>query len=133
MSGVIDIRAALETRLNALSPALQTEWENTRIIPTADIPYQSVNILFADPANYENSASYQELGYMQVDLRYPINQAAGPAGRRAQLLRDWFPRGLTLTSNGVTACISKTPSVGNGRFEADRYIISVKIPFFSNH
>jgi hypothetical protein len=132
MAGAVSIRKALETRLAAIASPLATQWENTKYVPVADTPYQRVTILLADPANVENSARYQELGFMQIDLRYPVNNGPLTVWAKAQAVRDWFPRGLTLTADSVNVTINKTTAISVGFIDDDRYVISTKVPFYSN-
>ena len=129
---VIAIRAALETALNAMSPALATAWENASFTPVNGTPYQEVHILFARPGNYEFGSRHQEQGYVQVKLMYP--QAVGTAvvGARAEMLRTTFKRGNTFLNGGVTTMVTGTPEVSAGRTEGDRFAVAVKIPFNAN-
>ena len=84
MSGVVNVRAALETALNGMSPALATAWENTAFNPTAGTAYQHVNFLFAKPFNAEFGDRHQEMGYMQVKLMYPIQIGTSTVAARAR-------------------------------------------------
>lgn len=129
---VVSIRAALETALNGMSPALSTEWENVAFAPVAGTPYQIVNVLFAEPENVEYGARHREVGYMQVKLMYPLQTGTATAAARAQLLRTTFERGNTFTSGGVTVMISRTPEIQPGTTEGDRYAINVIIRFYAN-
>lgn len=126
------IRNALYTALDAITPALETAWENVDFVPSSN-PYQRVNVLFADPNNLGyGSGPYREIGYMQVKLMYPQSEGALKAGARAELIRDTFYRGSSFTSDGVTTVIEKTPSISGGHIEDDRWAVIVKIPFFAN-
>ena len=127
------IRAALETRLNAMAPAVAIAWENRPFqVPAPTVPYQQVNILFATPENPETGAGYRELGIFQVSLLYPLGDGANAAGVRATAIRTQFPKNLALTSGGVVVTISKTPSIGGGAVDGDRWRLPIKISFFSN-
>lgn len=133
MSGIVNIRAALETALNGMSPALATAWENVSFSPpAAGTPYQRVNMLFAQPDNREYGSRHQERGYMQVKLLYPIQIGTSTINARAELLRSTFARGNTFSSSGVTVMVSGTPEVTPGTVEDDRFAIAVKIPFISD-
>ena len=127
------IRSALAVRLNTVTPALATAWENSAFaVPAPTVPYQQVNVLFATPENPETGAGYRELGYMQVTLKYPLGVGPGLAELRAIALRAAFPKNLALTSGGVVTTISKTPAIGNGVVDGDRWSLPVKIPFHAN-
>ncbi len=130
---IVSIRAALEAQLNGMSPALPTAWENFAFTPPApSSPYQKVDLLFATPDNPEMGTGYRELGYMQVTLRYPLQKGPAEAAARAILLRTTFPKNLSLTSGSIVVTISKTPAIGSGAKDGDRWAVPVKIPFHSN-
>ena len=129
----VEIGAALETALAAMSPELATAYENVEFDkPIATTPYQKVNILFATPDNLVYGSTYQEMGIMQVTLMYPIQEGVGDAMARAELLRTTFYRGSSFTSGGSTAIIHKTPEIGLGFIDGERYSLPVKIKFYSN-
>jgi len=129
----LNISAALEVRLAALTPAILTSWENVNFNPVADIPYQVATVLFAEPENPTMGDDfYRQRGYIQVSLRYPQNTGKAAAFARAELLRSWFKRGLSIEAGGVITVIEKTPEVGSGTNEGDRYILNVRIRFFAN-
>lgn len=128
----VKIRAALETALNAMSPAISTAWENMAFTPVAGTAYQQVNVLFADPDNTEFGSRHRELGYMQVKLMYQLQVGTSVVMARAELIRTTFYRGASFTNGGVTVIVEKTPEIGVGQVEGDRYAVPVRIRFFSN-
>lgn len=133
MSGVINIRAALETALNAITPSLATAWENAAFTPLlSSVPYQQVNILFAEPSNLEFGSRHIEQGYMQVRLMYPQDAGSKDAATRAELIRSTFYRGASFSNGGVTVIIEKTPEIATGSTDGDRWAVPVKIRFFAN-
>jgi hypothetical protein len=128
----VAIRAALETALNGMSPALSTAFENVAFTPVAGTAYQQVNVLFAEPDNLEFGSHYREIGYMQVKLMYPLQVGTATVAARAELIRTTFRRGASFTSGGVTVTIEKTPEIGNAQVEGDRYAMPVRVRFFAN-
>lgn len=132
MSGIVNIRAALETALNGMSPALATAWENNAFTPPAStVAYQKVHLMFAMPENPEWGASHQELGFLQVTLCYPLQVGTSAVAARAELLRTTFRRGVSFTDSGVTVTITKTPEVSAGTPAGDRFEMPVKIRFMA--
>ena len=127
----VKIKTALETALNGMT-ALSTAWENAAFIPVAGTAYQQVNILFAEPDNVEYGRTHRELGYMQIKLMYPLQVGSVTAITRAELIRSTFYRGASFTSSGVTVIIERTPEIGAGSVEGDRWAIPVKVRFFAN-
>ena len=129
---VVKIRAALETAVNAMTPALSTAFENAAFVPVAGTPYQQVNILFATPDNTEYGSHYRELGYMQIRLMYPQAVGTSVVAARAELIRSTFYRGATFVSSGVSVIVEKTPEVSPGSVDGDRWAVPVKVRFFAN-
>jgi hypothetical protein len=129
---IVLVRAALESALNGMSPALSTAWENHAFTPPAvSTPYQRAFLLAARPDNQVFGSAYFEQGIFQIDLMYPQQSGSAAAAARAELLRSTFSRGASFTSGGVTVRISDTPEVMPGMNEESRYRITVKIRFFA--
>lgn len=142
----LNIKRALETELDTITPAITTAWENVDFTPPAvTIPFQVVNILFARPGNPIIGREFQESGYMQVKLMYPTKQGTRDAMLRAELLRSVFYRGRVLVSSytynwvdfyyssvNVRVTIDRTPEITPGVIEDGRYTVIVRIPFFAN-
>lgn len=127
----LKIKQALEAKLNAMQPGLETAWENVNF--PASPKYQVVYILFAEPENPTfGNDFYRQRGYMQVSLRYPQNQGAGAILARADKVRDWFNRGTSLTVDDVTVIIERTPEISVGSNEGDKYVVNVFVRFFAN-
>jgi hypothetical protein len=130
---IVKIRAALESALNSMTPALTTAWENNAFTPPAlTVPYQEAVVLFAEPVNTEFGSNFQEQGFMQVKLKYPLQAGSAAAAARAQLLRSTFSRGSSFTNNGVTVTIGRTPEIAPSSVEDGRWVVPVKIRFFAN-
>ena len=130
MSGLVNIRAALETALSGMTPALATAWENVAFAPPAStVAYQKAYLMPATPDNIEYGATYIEQGIFQVTLAYPIQTGTNAAMARAELLRTAFKRGNSFTSSGVTVRIMRTPEVSAGTVEGDRFTLPVKCRF----
>lgn len=133
MSAVL-IRYALEEALAGMSPALATAPENESFAPAEGTPYQRVTMLLAEPVNAEigRAGLHREEGFLQVDLKYPLNRGSGAAATRAELIRSTFYRGASFTASGVTVNIERTPEIMPGRVEEDRYVVPVRIRFYSH-
>jgi hypothetical protein len=122
------VRAALETKLNGITPALSTEWQNVPFTPVTGTPYQRAFLLPATPDNPTLGDSfYRERGIFQVSLLYPIQTGPAAAEARAQLIRTAFKRGTVMTSGTVKVLIDRTPEIGQGRVDDDRWFVPVKI------
>ena len=126
------VRIALETALNAMTPALASTWQNMPYTPVTGTPYQKVFILTAEPGNTEYGAHYQERGIFQVTLMYPLMTGSAAAEARGELLRTTFARGNSFVSGSVTVTIERTPHIGQGMVDEDRWAVPVKMRFFAN-
>lgn len=127
----VKIRAALETALAAMAPALSTAYENVPYTPPASsVPYQRVFLLFAEPDDPEaGHVLHVERGFMQINLMYPLGVGDATARARAKLIQDTFYRGCSFTSGGVTVSVERTPEAGQGTVDGDRWFIPVKVRF----
>lgn len=127
---LVEIRTALETKLNALTPTIATAWESVPFTPVVGTAYQQVNLMIADTINPSLGGNHYRLkGFMQVLLCYPPNAGAKTASTRADLLVNHFKRGTSLTSGGITVIIDKTPSIAPALIDGVLYKIPVSIYF----
>jgi hypothetical protein len=107
-----------------------TAFENVAFSPPLlSVPYQQVFILFARPDNSEFGSSHTELGYMQVNLKYPLQAGTSAIGARAELFRTTFARGNSFVSGGVTVNITDTPEIAQGVADGTMFSVPVKIRF----
>lgn len=128
----VKIRAALETALAAMTPALSTAYENVAFTPVPGTPYQRAFLLPAEPDNPEaGHVVHIARGIFQVNLMYPLQAGDSTARTRAELIRTTFYRSRSFTSGGVTVSVEKTPEAGQGTPDGDRWMIPVKIRFVS--
>lgn len=130
---LVAVRAALESALSAMTPALAVAWENSPYTPVVGTPYQRVHLLAAEPDNPEMGGSVIERGFMQVTLCYPLDTGPGAAAARAELIRQTFKRGAAFTASGVTTQIERTPEVSPAMSEDDRFVVPVRVRFFAHH
>lgn len=129
---MITIRSILESALKAVDPTMQTAYENVKFTPTVGVPFQVPYIITSRPQNPTIGGDfYREVGYMQVNLYYPLGEGSLAITTRAELIRNTFKRGATFTKNDTTVVITGTPDM---RFvtELDHYVAILKIYFFSD-
>lgn len=105
-------------------------WDNTSFKPVPGVPYQKVNILFAEPENPTMGKDhYREIGFMQVSLFYPTLLGTKDITTRAELIRATFPRGASFTNDGVTVKVLRTPMVMSGMPIDESYALPIRISF----
>jgi hypothetical protein len=131
MSLVI-MRTLLENKLNTMTPAIATAWENVPFTPVSGVPYQRVNLLVSNVVNPAiNDKMFQVNGFLQVTLSYPIGTASKNAYTRADLIEEIFYYGLVLVSGAIKVRITKTPVIAPAIINGDRYELPVTIYFSS--
>ena len=122
-----NIRNALETALASILPAIDIVHEGEAYEPTADVPYCEAYLLVGTPGNPTLGDGYfREQGVFQVNLHYPPKVGTFDAAMRAEQLRALFRRGATFSDSGVTVLIDKTPEIGGGAVEGDRWKVVVR-------
>jgi hypothetical protein len=127
------IRNALENALAAITPAIDIVHENQKYEPIAGRPFCEVLILFATPGNPTmGDGFYQELGILQVNLKYPPEVGTLDAATQAALIRTAFKRGATFTDGGITVQIDKTPEIPGGTVDDGRWKIVLRAPFHAD-
>lgn len=129
---VAKIRAALETRLTSITPAVPTAFENSTFTPTAGVIYQRAKLLPNTPADGQVSSSiYFERGIFQVTVCAPIGGGPGACEARAQIVKDAFKRGTSVAHGGVTVIITNAPTVSSAIIDGDRFCIPVSMSYQS--
>lgn len=128
------IRTALETRVSALSPPLPTGWENVEFEPDETRVNQLVYLLPAatQSPTFGGPELTHESGILQITLMTPVNLGTGELMDRADVVRDHFPKGLSMTSGGITVTIQRRASVTPAREDNGWYRIDLSIPYFAN-
>jgi hypothetical protein len=127
------IQGALESAVAVMSPPIDTVHGNESYNPIAGQPYQEVYVMFATPSNPTmGDGFYQELGVLQINLRYPTGTGTADAAERAEMIRQTFKRGASFTSDGITVQINKTPAIPAGVVEGDRWKVVVRAPFHAD-
>jgi len=126
------IKSALEARLKAMPNALATEWENVSFDPPAE-PYQRADLLPAAPEQPTlGDGFYRETGVFQVTLFYPLDGGGGVVYAMAEAVRDWFPRGASFSSGGVTVHIADVGRIGPKFRDNDRFVLPVSLRYFAH-
>ena len=122
------IRTALETKLNSITPAIFLAWQNIQFTPVTGAPYAMVYLMPAAPDNPTlGDGFYREQGILQISLFYPLQAGPQTAEVRAELIRAAFKRGTAMTSGTVKVLVDRTPEIGQGRVDEDRWFVPVKI------
>ena len=129
---IAKVRAALESRLNGISPAVATAWENVPYSPTVGTAWQRVNLMVNTPVDYAVSSDVvEQRGILQVTLYYPQGTGSATAAARAQAVADRFAPVQTLTSGGTNVEVLSTAHIGTASAVDDWFVIPVSVPWRS--
>ena len=125
---IIAAQTAIRRRLAALTPALSTAFEGVPFVPPTGM-YQRLQFVINPPTDPVFGAGYHREN-IQVQIFVADKLDVGTAGAiaRAQELRDWFYKGLTLTESGVRMHVLRTPQIAGATVAGDRVIVPVLIP-----
>jgi len=128
---LLKIRAALETKLNTISPAIATAWENVKYTPQPNIPYQLV-FLKAIPENPNFGIKTRYNGLLYVRLMYPQSSGVNAITTRAEATLTAFRRGTTAIRDGVECVVYETPEFNTEGNDGDRFAGLITIKFHTN-
>ena len=103
--------------------------ENVSYSSATGMPWQSVQVQFAQPDNPEFGSHYFAIGFMQVNVCYPLQAGIGAAATRAELIASTFKRGNSYAANGTTVHITRTPQVMAGYPTSSDFVIPVRVQF----
>ncbi len=129
---MLRIRQALEKAVLAVTPAIDTHFENTTFSPKAGKPYQQLYFLPAKPeaAVIDDSIS-EVLGVFQITLRYPAGEGVKNVLERARLYEKAFSVGAKFEHAGIKTYIYSPTEVKTLGVDGDRYGVAVSIYFKS--
>lgn len=131
---MLEIKQAIEIKLNSILPAIQTSYENTPFAPTNGTAYQEVAILPAYNDNiFIDNSGYLSYGLVQILLKYPIGGGTKAILDRVKLYLDNFKSGSNLTKDGIEVNIQGTPSIKNLGVVGDRFVYAISINYMAHY
>jgi hypothetical protein len=126
------IQAALESRLNGISPAIATAWPNVAFTPAIGTPWQRVRLMINNPIDHAVSLDITEQrGLLEIILHYPLGAGAATANARAQAVATRFTPPQTLTSGGTNVEILTTPHIAGGIALDDWWAVPITVQWRS--
>ena len=129
---IATIRAALESRLNGISPAIATAWENADFTPTTGTPWQRVDLMVNDPVDYAVTSDVVERrGFLQVTLFYPRGVGTATVSARAEAVATRFAPVQTLTSGATNVEILSTATIHSGIVTEEWFAVPISVPWRS--
>lgn len=123
-----EAKKAIRKRLLTLTPNYPTAYEGISFIAPDSI-YQRLQFLISSPTDpVFGKGYYRENIEVQIFVVDLLDNGTTPAEIRAEQIRDWFHKGLTLTEDGIRMHILRTPQISSATVVADRIIVPVLIP-----
>ena len=124
-----EAKTAVRKHLNSLVPKLPTALEGISFTPPKTGMYQRLQFVIARPTDPVLGAGYyRENIEVQIFVVDKLDVGTTNAETRAELIRDWFHKGLTLTEGTFRMHVLKTPHVSSAAVAADKIIVPVLIP-----
>ena len=125
---IVETERAIRRRLKELTPTLETAFEGISFKAPAGM-YQRLQFVVAPPINPTfGPGYYREDMEAQIFVVDNLDVGTTAAKARAEVLRKWFYKGLTLVEDGIRIHILRTPHVSTAAVAADRIIVPVLIP-----
>lgn len=128
-----NVRAALDARLEAYTPALSIAWENQGYKPAVGSAFVKVDLLPARTENPEFGAGANDVrvlrGIYQLRLNHPVNAGPSAAAALADALVAHFARGSSYTYGGTTVRLLKTPSVAPAYPDGAWYVTPISVEY----
>jgi hypothetical protein len=107
-----------------------TAAQNASYPAVVGVPYQKIHIISFKPDEpTQGGGYYREHGVFQVTLVYPAGVGVGAVIARAELIRSFFKKGLTLENAGVKTVIIDTAEFGHMPDSSDNITLPVKIGY----
>lgn len=126
------IYTAFITKINTLTPLIDTVYENKDYTPIAGKEYQEVYILpSSNIAPYINETLYEMEGLIQITLNYPPNDGRSKCMDRANLYMGLFPVGTVLTIDSLKVRTKGVPQITNLGIVDGRYKIALRVGFLA--
>ena len=125
---IIKAEKAVRRHLLTLSPQLPTAYEAIPFTAPTGM-YQRLQFVISRPTDpVLGTGYYRENIEVQIFVVDKLDVGTTNAETRAELIRDWFHKGLTLTEGTFRMHVLKTPHVSSAAVAADKIIVPVLIP-----
>ena len=128
MSEILNIKKALERRLNAITPSVPTGFENVEFDPPVGVMYQRCQFIIKKPQDPTLTVGFsRERLQLQVFITDMKGIGTNSVLARAELIRNTFAKGLSLVEAGTRIYVLETPHIGSVFPVQDRIIVPVMI------
>jgi len=127
-TALLNIAAALDTKLSTLAGSWPIAWENVEYRPTALVSHLRPTFLPASARQADLGSAGRNFltGVYQVDIFTPTGPGRAVAIAKADAVVTHFKRGTSLTSGGYpVTCVRAVAAPG--RVDGAWYIVSVSV------
>lgn len=128
-----NIRSALESAVDGMTPSLVTVHQGESYDPVIGTPYAAIYLLPALPENPTmGDGFYREAGILQVTLNYPAGEGTADATARAEAIRALFRRGATFGYGGTVVQVDRTPAITDGEGNEGFIAVIVRVRWYAD-
>lgn len=122
-----NIKKACEKHLSAISPSVPTAFEGVNFDPPNSL-YQRCQFGLRSPDDpVFGTGYYREVFEFQVFVIFPKGKGALEGLNRAEMIREQFKKGTTLSEGGVDLHVLRTPRIAGTATTQDSMVIPVII------
>lgn len=126
------VYTAFITKINTLTPLVDTVYENRPYSPIDGKEYQELYIKpSGNTVPYINEIIYEMSGFIQITLCYPPNDGRSKCMDRANLYMGLFPVGTVLTIDSLKIRTKGVPQITNLGVDNGRYKIALRVGFLA--
>lgn len=124
-----EAKLAVRKHLNNLLPKYPTAFEGITLAPSPHGMYQRLQFVISRPTDpVFGTGYYRENIEVQIFVVDKLDVGTTEVESRAELIRDWFHKGLTLVEGTFRMHVLTTPHVSSAAVAADKIIVPVLIP-----
>lgn len=128
MPVITDIEKAANRQLATITPSVSTAYEGVKFNPPDNAMYQRVQYSIQSPEDPTFGTGYhRELVQMQVFIVDVLGKGTAAGLARAELIRDKFKKGTTITEGTIRIHVLSTPQISGSIIASDRLVIPVLV------
>lgn len=125
---ITDIEKSANRHLATITPSVATAYEGSKFNPPDNAMYQRVQYTIQQPDDPTFGTGYhRELVQMQVFVVDVLGKGTAVGLARAELIRDKFKKGTTLTEGSIKIHVLSTPQISGTIIASDRLVIPVLV------
>lgn len=125
-----NIKLAFDTKVNSITPTIQTAYEGVPFTPTNGVPYQELYLLPALNDGFSLSDNdFMSRGIFQITLKYPNGSGVVDLMDRIDLYLQNLKKNDILSNGGYNIKITNAPQVVRLGVDGDRIVYAISINY----